>query len=154
MNLKLLDRWKRMIVQSVKAGFTRKRAYLAFCLFLGYGITGASMSFAADKLQITDEYLQGLSDEISSPEYVDQAKEGLRKTETIEETRARPTTQFTQAMIDIDSFETLLKTEHPASYKIYSELPGKSRISVFTRFNRTKKLSSAKRLIIDLYLNL
>jgi hypothetical protein len=143
-----------MIVQIIRVGFTRKRGYLMFCLLLSCGIASANLSIAADKLQITDEYLQGLSDEISSPEYLDQAKEELRKTETAEETQAKPTTQLTQAMVDIDSFETLLKTEFPASYKIYSELPGKSRVSVFTRFNTTKKLSSAKRLIIDLYLSL
>lgn len=143
-----------MIVQLIKAGFTRKRGCLTFCLLLSCGITSASVSLAADKLKITDEYLQGLSEEISSPEYLDQAKEELRQTETAEKTQAQPTTQVSRAMVDIDAFEELLKTEHPASYKIYSELPGKSRVSVFTRFNKTKKLSAAKRLIIDIYLSL
>lgn len=143
-----------MIVQLIKAGFTRKRGCLTFYLLLSCGITSASVSLAADKLQITDEYMQGLSDEISSPEYVGQAKEELRQSESAEKTQAKPTAQLTQAMIDIDSFEILLKTEYPASFKIYSELPNKSQVAVFSQFNSTKKLSAAKRLIIDLYLSL
>lgn len=143
-----------MIFRCIKAVIAHNRAYLAYGLLLCCGITAAHVSSAADNLEITDEYLQGLSEEISSPEYVTQAKEELRKTEKREQTQSAPNTQVTRALVDIDSFEALLKTEHPASYKIYSELPTNSRMSVFTRFNRTKKLSTAKRLIIDLYLNL
>lgn len=140
-----------MIIRFIRTSIARKRVYLAYGLLLCCSIT---VSSAADKLEITDEYLQGLSEEISSPEYVTQAKEELRKTEALEKTLDAPTTQVTQALVDIDSFETLLKSEHPASYKIYSELTADSRVAVFTRFNQTKKLSSAKRLIIDFYLNL
>lgn len=143
-----------MIVRYTRAFFARNRVYLAYSLLLFCGVTAAHVSSAADNLEITDEYLQGLSDEISSPEYVTQAKEELRKTEQLEQSQNVPSTQVSQALVDIDSFETLMKSEHPASYKIYSELPNNSKVSVFTRFNQTKKLSAAKRLIIDLYLNL
>ncbi len=143
-----------MITRFIRSGIARKRAYLAYGILLCCGITAAHVSSAADKLEITDEYLRGLSEEISSPEYVTQAKEELRKTEKLEQSQNALTTQINQALVNIESFETLLKSEYPASYKIYSELSTNSRITVFRRFNQTKKLSIAKRLIIEIYLNL
>lgn len=143
-----------MIFQFFRSGIVRNRAYLASSFLLFCSLSATNVSFAADRLEITDKYLQGLSDEISSPEYVTQAKEELRQTEKRELTLHAPSTKLTQALTSIESFERLMKTEHPASYKIYSELSTPLRKSVFIRFSETKKLSMAKRLIIDLYLNL
>lgn len=140
-----------MMCQLLKSGRVRNRAsgILLCCI-----ITVTNVSVAAEKLEITDEYLRGLSAEISSPEYVNQAKEELRQTEKHELTLNTLSPKISQALANISAFEHLLKTEYPASYKIYSELSTQSRNSVFMRFSESKKLSMAKRLIIDLYLNL
>lgn len=143
-----------MIFQFIRSGMLRNRTYLASSFLLCCSITAANVSFAADRLEITDEYLQGLSEEISSPEYVTQAKEELRQTEKQELALDAPSAKITRALTNIKSFESLMKSEYPASYKIYSELTTTSRKSVFVRFYQTKKLSMAKRLIIDLYLKL
>ena len=68
-----------MIFQFIRSGMVRNRTYLVSSFLLCCSITAVNVSFAADRLEITDEYLQGLSEEISSPEYVTQAKRNCVK---------------------------------------------------------------------------
>lgn len=102
--------------------------------------------------EASDEYLQGLDEEINSPEYLSQAKRDLIETEKREKKQKKLSPSALRALRSIKAFETLLKTEFPASHNIYSSLSRSSRISVFKTYKKTKTLSSAKRMIIKKYM--
>ncbi|VAW99863.1 hypothetical protein MNBD_GAMMA21-2386 [hydrothermal vent metagenome] len=105
----------------------------------------------ADNLEITDDYLQGLSDEIESPDYVLQANQEISQTKKRENKRVALDPKTKKALTSVDAFETILRTEFPASYSIYTKLTTSTRLNVFTHFRETKKLSAAKRMILDMY---
>lgn len=109
-----------------------------------------SVSQAKD-LYITDDYLQGLSDEVNSPDYVEKAKQDLLETEKREQSQTSNSTEIQKALISLYNFEALIRTKHPSSHAIYSKLPTSARILVFDEFTKTKKLSTAKRIIIEKY---
>lgn len=119
-----------------------------FCLCIS--IIFSSLSQAKD-LYTTDDYLQGLSDEISSPEYLDKAKQELRETEKRELSRSHMSSDIKTALSSMYDFETLIRTKYPSSHAVYSKLPVSSRILIFDNFRTTKKLSTAKRMIIEKY---
>ncbi len=106
----------------------------------------------ADTNDPSDEYLQSLDEEINSPEYLSQAKRDLIETEKREKKQTKLSPSALRALRSIKSFETLLKTEFPASHNIYSSLSRSSQISVFKIYKKTKALSSAKRMIIKKYM--
>lgn len=107
----------------------------------------------AGNLDVTDEYLKGLSEEVNSPEYVSKARQELQVSESHEKTHNEPVPEVQSALKDVDKFETLLKTQYPASFHIYSTFSTGTRVAVFNDFQKTQKLSSAKRMIIDQYLS-
>jgi len=109
-----------------------------------------SISQAKD-LYITDDYLQGLDDEISSPEYLEQAKKELRETEQREQSQSTTSVEIIKALTSMYSFESLLRKKYPSSYAIFSSLPVSEQIVIYDQFKQTKKLSTAKRLIINKY---
>lgn len=105
----------------------------------------------ADDLYTTDDYLKGLSDEASSPEYLEKAKQELRATEQHEQSNAYSAAEVQSALSSMYNFETLIRTKYPSSHAIYSKLPTSARILIYDEFKTTKKLSAAKRLIIEKY---
>ena len=109
-----------------------------------------SISQAKD-LYITDDYLQGLSDEVSSPEYLEKAKQELRETEKLERSQGGSSSEIQKALTSMYNFETLMRTNHPSSHTVYSKLPVSARILIFDEFKSTKKLSAATRMIINKY---
>lgn len=129
---------------------TFRNQQLLIIVFLYLSTTIISISHA-EKLYITDDYLQGLDDEISSPEYLEKAKQELRETERLEQTQSVNSAEIQKALISLYNFETLLRTKYPSSHSVYSKLPTSARIIIFDKFKSTKKLSAAKRMIIDKY---
>ncbi len=121
-----------------------------FIIFLSLATAIFSVS-QADNLYITDDYLQGLDDEISSPEYLEKAKQELKETEKTEQSHSVNSAEIQKALISLYNFENLLRTKYPSSHSIYSKLPTSARIIIFDKFKTTKKLSIAKRMIIEKY---
>jgi len=105
----------------------------------------------AEDLYTTDDYLKGLSDEISSPEYLNKAKQELRETEKREQSQNTSSSEVQKALISMYNFETLIRSKYPSSHEVYSKLPISARIIIFDEFRTTKKLSAAKRMIIEKY---
>ena len=118
--------------------------------YLCIGVTFSSLSQAKD-LYTTDDYLQGLSDEVSSPEYLEKAKKELRATEIREQSRTHTSSDIKAALSSMYDFETLIRTKYPSSHAVYSKLPASSRVLIFDNFRTTTKRSSAKRMIIEKY---
>lgn len=121
-------------------------ALIFICIFASL----ISVSQAKD-LYTTDDYLQGLSDEVSNPEYLDKAKQELHATEKLEQSQNSTSTEIQNALISMYNFETLMRTKHPSTHAVYSKLPVSARILIYDRFKNTKKLSVAKRMIIEKY---
>ena len=128
----------------------RKYSKLSALFCLCVGIIFSSLSQAKD-LYTTDDYLKGLSDEISSPEYLEKAKQELRDTEKREQSQTHSSSEIKQALSSLYNFETLIRTKYPSSHAVYSKLPVSSRILIFDNFKNTHKLSTAKRMIIEKY---
>ena len=128
--------------------FRNYRIFIAIFLYLGAALLSTTY---AKELYITDDYLQGLDDEISSPEYLDKAKQELKETERSEKSRTVNSAEIEKALISLYNFEDLLRTKYPSNYSVYSKLPTSSRIIIFDKFKTTKRLSDAKRLIIQQY---
>ena len=119
-------------------------------IFISIFASSISASHAKD-LYTTDDYLQGLSDEVSNPEYLDKAKQELRATEKLEQGQTTTSTEIQNALFSMYNFENLLRTKYPSSHAIYSKLPVSARILIYDNFKATKKLSAAKRMIIEKY---
>jgi len=117
---------------------------------LGLSVISPSISQAKD-LYITNDYLKGLDDEISSPDYIKKAKQELEETEKLEQSQSSTSTEIQHALASMYNFETLIRTKYPSSHVVYSKLPVSARILIFNKFKNTKKLSSAKRMIIEKY---
>jgi hypothetical protein len=107
-----------------------------------------SISHAKD-LYITDDYLQGLDDEITSVDYVEQAKKELAETEKQEQAQTSTSAEIKKALTSMYNFETLIKNKYPSSHNVYSRLSISTRILIYSEFKKTKKLSTAKRLILE-----
>jgi len=129
---------------------TFRNHQIIIIVFLYLSTTIISISHA-EKLYITDDYLQGLSDEISSPEYLEKAKQELRETERLEQNQTVNSAEIQKALVSLYNFEDLLRTKHPSSHSVYSKLPTSARVIIFDNFKRTKKLSAAERMIIEKY---
>lgn len=130
----------------------KERFCLQSIIFILFYISASFMSVSQAKdLYITDDYLQGLSDEVNSPDYVEKAKQDLLETEKREQSQTSNSTEIQKALISLYNFEALIRTKHPSSHAIYSKLPTSARILVFDEFTKTKKLSTAKRIIIEKY---
>ncbi len=110
-----------------------------------------SISPQADELYITDDYLQGLNDEISDPEYLTNARKELRETEAREKAKTTNKKEIEKALISMYNFEVLLREKYPSTHNVYSRLPVSARILIFDKFKKTRKLSAAKRMIIEKY---
>ena len=119
-------------------------------IFIWIFALSISVSQAKD-LYTTDDYLQGLSDEVSDPKYLDKAKQELRMTESLEQSQTSTSTEIQNALISMYNFESLMRTKHPSTHAVYSKLPVSARILIYDRFKSTKKLSVAKRMIIEKY---
>lgn len=110
-----------------------------------------SISPQADELYITDDYLQGLNDEVSDPEYLTNARKELRETEAREKAKTTNKKEIEKALISMYNFEVLLREKYPSTHNVYSRLPVSARILIFDKFKKTRKLSAAKRMIIEKY---
>ncbi|MCK5387178.1 MAG: hypothetical protein KAJ39_08320 [Gammaproteobacteria bacterium] len=126
----------------------RLQSIIFVCLYFSAALLSISQ---AKDLYITDDYLKGLSDEVSSPEYLEKAKQELRETEKREQSQTSTSSETQKALISMYNFETLLRTKYPSSHAVYSKLPVSARVIIFDKFKSTKKLSSAKRIIIEKY---
>ena len=125
---------------------------IKFIVFAGlYSSLALFSASHAEDLYITDDYLKGLSDEINSPEYLEKAKQELRATENHEQSNAYTAAEIQSGLSSMYNFETLIRTKYPSSHAIYSKLPVSSRILIYDEFKTTKKLSAAKRMIIEKY---
>lgn len=124
--------------------------HIAF-IFLFAG-TIISSAYSAENVYITDDYLKGLDDEASSPEYLKKAKKELLETELREQSSSSTTADIQKALFSMYNFEALLRTKYPSSHSVYSKLPISARIHIFDQFKSTKKLSTAKRIIIEKYI--
>jgi len=129
---------------------TFRNSQTLIVVFLYLSASTISISHA-EKLYITDDYLQGLNDEISSPEYLEEAKKELQETERLEQSQTINSAEIQKASVSMYNFEDLLRKKHSSSHSVYSKLPTSSRIIIFDRFKKTKKLSAAKRMIIEKY---
>jgi len=129
-------------------GQTCLQSIILVCLSLS--VISPSISQAKD-LYITNDYLKGLDDEISSPDYIKKAKQELEETEKLEQSQSSTSTEIQHALASMYNFETLIRTKYPSSHVVYSKLPVSARILIFNKFKNTKKLSSAKRMIIEKY---
>ena len=127
---------------------TRLQVVTLICLFLGSALITLSQ---AEDLYITDDYLQGLDDEISSVDYVKKAKEELAETEKLEQAQTSTPAEIHDALISMFKFDALIRTRYPSTNDIYSKLPISTRILVYSEFKKTKKLSTAKRMIIQMH---
>ncbi len=123
-----------------------QKTIIAACL-----CTAVMATSQAKDLYITDDYLQGLDDEVSSPEYLDEARKELRETEQRERSQSTTSAEIIKALTSMYNFESLLSKKYPSSYAIFSKLPISTQISIYDQFKQTKKLSTAKRLIINKY---
>lgn len=121
-------------------------ALIIMCIFA----SSISITHAKD-LYTTDDYLQGLSEEVSNPEYLDKAKQELRATEKLEKSQTTTSAEIQKALFSMYNFENLIRTKYPSSHAIYSKLPVSARILIYDNFKSTKKLSAAKRMIIEKY---
>ncbi len=130
--------WRKTGLQSI----------ILVCLYLSAALTSISL---AEELYITDDYLKGLSDEISSPDYLEKAKQELRESEKREQSQTFSSSEIEKALTSMYNFETLIRTNYPSSHAVYSKLPVSARILIFDEFKKTKKLSAAKRMIIEKY---
>ena len=124
------------------------RSILLVCLFLSIALPSISQ---AKDLYITDDYLKGLDDEISSPDYIEKAKQELLESEKLEQSQTFSASDIQDALTSMYRFETLIRTKYPSSHNVYSSLPVSARILIFDEFKKTKKLSAAKRMIIEKY---
>lgn len=140
MNIYIHNRTHQKIAKSINV------ALIFICIFV-LSIPASQ----AKELYTTDDYLQGLSDEVSNPEYLDKAKQELRATEKLEQGQTTTSSEIQNALFSMYNFETLLRTKYPSSHAIYSKLPISARIIIYDNFKSTKKLSSAKRMIIEKY---
>ncbi len=130
----------------------KERFYLQGIIFILFYISASLISISQAKdLYITDDYLQGLSDEVNSPDYVEKAKQELLETEKREQSQTSNSAEIQKALISMYNFEALIRTKYPSSHAIYSKLPTSARILIFDEFTKTKKLSTAKRIIIEKY---
>lgn len=116
-------------------------------------LTAASISVSqAEDLYITDDYLRGLSDEVSDPVYIKKAKEDLILSEQHEKDHdSDAASDVRKALISRFNFETLIRTKYPSTHNVYVTLPTSARILIYDEFKNSKKLSTAKRLIIERY---
>lgn len=105
--------------------------------------TGTSLSFVhAEDLYTTDSYLEGLDAEVD-----DEYSRDTNKSD--EGSQATSPADIRKALESKFNFEKLLRTKHNTSYVIYTKLSTGDRVLIFERFKNTKKLSAAKRMIID-----
>ncbi|VAX00856.1 hypothetical protein MNBD_GAMMA22-933 [hydrothermal vent metagenome] len=125
------------------------KALLFFILITHFLVSQWSIAATSDA---SDEYLQSLDEEISSPEYLSQAKRDLVETEKREKKQKKLSPDALRALRSLKAFEELLKSKFPASHNIYSSLSRSSRVSIFKHYRKTKTLSSAKRMIINKYM--
>ncbi len=140
-----------MFTQCIKA-FVQKLTLNCFLILLVAFIVVWPSIVQAQDLDITDEYLQSLDEEISGPEYLSKAKRELIETENREAIEKKLSTKAVSALDSLAAFENLLKTEYLASHNIYLRLSSRIQVAVFIKYKKTKKLSSAKRMIINSYL--
>ena len=132
--------------------FKSKLTYLWGIAFTCLSVSLMSISTAqAQDLYTTDDYLRGLSDEISDPEYIKDAKQDLLDTEKREKSQGSNSAEIREALLSMYNFETLIRTKYPKTHVVYSKLPTSARILIYDEFKSTKKLSTAKRMIIDKY---
>ena len=129
-------------------GQTRLQVVTLICLFLSSALISLSQ---AEDLYTTDDYLQGLDDEINSVDYVKKAKEELAETEKLEQSQTSTSAEITEALVSMFKFDTLIRTKYPSTNDIYSKLPISKRILIYSEFKNTKKLSTAKRMIIKIH---
>lgn len=126
--------------------------YLLSIAFTCLSLSVISISSAqAQDLYTTDDYLRGLSDEISDPDYIKGAKQDLFDTEKREKSQGSNTAEIRKALISRFNFEELIRTKYPKTHIVYSKLPTSARILIYDEFKSTKKLSVAKRMIIEKY---
>jgi hypothetical protein len=105
----------------------------------------------AKDLYITDDYLKGLDNEISSPDYIKKAKQELEEAEKLEQSQSSTPAEIQKALISMYNFENLIRTKYPSSHAIYYKLPVSTQIIIFDKFRSTKKLSLTTRMIIEIY---
>lgn len=137
-----------MIKLKYKSSETRTMSLTLFSLLLLFSIFIQPNAMA----ESTDEYLKGLDEEVSSPEYLSKAKRELLESEEQEKRHKQLSPDAKQGLQSITSFEQLLKTEFPASHNIYTQLSKIAQKNIFKHFQKTKLLSSTKRMIIKEYL--
>ena len=102
-----------------------------------------SLSFVhAEDLYTTDSYLEGLDAEVD-----DEYTRDINKSD--EGSQATSPADIRKALESRFNFEELLRIKHNTSYVIYTKLSTSDRILIFEKFKNTKKLSAAKRMIID-----
>lgn len=132
--------------------FILKNTFKLAALFFIYATTLLPVTLSAENLYTTDDYLNGLDDEISSPDYIKKAKQDLRETEMREQAENASNTDILKALISMYNFEALIRTKYPSAHSVYSKLSISARVLIFDEFKKTQKLSVAKRLIIEKYL--
>lgn len=121
---------------------TSSRSSLQVIFIISLYLGAASVSLTHAELYITDDYLQGLDDEVDS---VAADKAANKNSSNQSQTTAADISKATQSRFD---FETLLRIKHPTSYAVYNKLSTSDRILIYDKFKSSKNLFAAKQMII------
>lgn len=128
------------------------RSFLQYVVLTCIYFSSALLTLSdADNTIITDDYLQSLSEEVASPEYLNKAKQEMLDSAEREKSNTFSVTEINNALTSMYHFETLLRKKYPSSHEVYSTLSLSARILIFDKFKHEKKLSAAKRMIIERY---
>lgn len=126
---------------------TLANGWLYACLVCGMLLLPSGPAMAENE----DEYLEQLSAEISKPEYLDLIEAEIL---TSEKTEKEQSGNGSENYGNIAKFEGVLQKNFSASYTIYKTLSIEDRLEIFEEYKTTRKMSAAKRKIVDLYLGM
>jgi hypothetical protein len=138
-----------MIFGTHGCGFNKRTALLKTALI--FVLLSNTLISQAKESYTTDDYLKDLSDEVSSADYIKKAKQELVATEKREQSKKTRSADIQKAMLSMYNFDALIRTQYPSTHDLYSKLSINARIFIYKEFKKTKKLSTAKRMIIEKY---
>lgn len=103
-----------------------------------------------------DAYLREIRAEGNKTERLDRAREEIRRSEEQERTRENKNNKSPPpaTVNNRGDFEKQLHRDSPASYQFYTSFPLEKRDLIFKTYLREKKMSAAKRKIVDAYLGI
>ena len=114
--------------------------------FIVTTLSAPSLSFAEE-----DDYLLELQSEAENTSNLDRNKKSKNRNKTQSKNSKKPKQNTTTAEPNLDQFEQLLKFERPSTYRFYTRLELSEKKRVVKEYKSSKKISTASKLIFDLY---